>query len=114
MSDQHEPIVVFITAPTKEEARGLADFMVERGLAACVQLLPEIESVYRWQSNLEHQKETLIIVKTTSSQFEELEREVRKMHSYDTPEIVAFPITAGSPAYLQWLGENVTTEKDQA
>lgn len=102
-----DAIVVFITAPTRDEARALADRLVETQLAACVQILPEMESVYRWQGKIERQPEHLLLVKTTADRFAELEKEVRAMHSYDTPEIVSFPITRGSADYLRWLEESV-------
>lgn len=107
MSNSSDAIVVFITAPTEEESKRLADRLVEAKLAACVQILPQMESVYRWEGKVERQPEHLLIVKTTSERFEELEREVRAMHSYDTPEIVSFPLTKSSPDYLRWLQESV-------
>ena len=108
MTDKIQAIVVFITAPTRDEARALADKLVETQLAACVQILPEMESVYRWQGKVERQPEHLLLAKTTADRFVELEREVRAMHSYDTPEIVSFPLTHGSADYLRWLEESVT------
>ena len=102
-----DAIVVLMTAPTLEEARMLAEKLVESQLAACVQILPQMESVYRWQGKVERQPEHLLLAKTTADRFAELEREVRAMHSYDTPEIVAFPLTEGSSDYLQWLQESV-------
>src|SRR6476660_4986140 len=101
-----DAIVVFITAPAREEAIRLADMLVGAHLAACVQLLPEMESVYRWEGKIERQPEILLLIKTTRARFDELEREVRALHSYDTPEIVALPIVAGSEPYLRWLREN--------
>ena len=102
-----DPIVVFLTAPSGEEATRLADLLINAHLAACVQILPEMESVYRWQGQIERQSEILLIVKTTAGKFAELEREVRALHSYETPEIVAVPIVAGSQPYLDWLTESV-------
>ena len=102
-----DPIVVLMTAANGEEAARLADMLVGAQLAACVQILPGIESVYRWQGKIERQAEVLLIAKTARSQFEQLEHEVRELHSYDTPEIVALPITAGSAPYLKWLSENL-------
>ena len=102
-----DAIVVLMTAPTLEEARMLAEKLVETKLAACVQILPQMESVYRWQGKVERQPEHLLLAKTTADRFAELEREVRAMHSYDTPEIVSFPLTEGSSDYLQWLQESV-------
>jgi len=101
MSD--DAIVVFMTAANGEEASRLAEMLVGAHLAACVQILPEMESVYRWQGKIERSSEVLLLAKTTRGKFDELEREVRALHSYDTPEIVAIPIVAGSPPYLEWL-----------
>jgi len=92
-----------MTAANGEEATRLAEMLVGAHLAACVQILPEIESVYRWQGKIERQSEVLLIAKTTRGKFDDLEREVRALHSYDTPEIVAVPIVAGSAPYLEWL-----------
>ena len=107
MSSADEAIVVLMTAANGEEAARLADLLIGAHLAACVQILPEIESVYRWQGKVERQAETLLLAKTVRSKFEELEREVRALHSYDTPEIIALPIVTGSAPYLAWLSENV-------
>ena len=103
MSD--DAIVVFMTAANGEEATRLADMLVGAHLAACVQILPEMESVYRWQGKIERQAEILILAKTTKAKFAELEREVRALHSYETPEIIAVPIVAGSAPYLEWLSK---------
>jgi periplasmic divalent cation tolerance protein len=100
-----DPIVVFMTAANGEEATRLADMLVGAHLAACVQILPEMESVYRWQGKIERQAEVLLIAKTTLGKFDELEREVRALHSYDTPEIVAVPIVTGSAPYLEWVNQ---------
>jgi periplasmic divalent cation tolerance protein len=101
--DVGDAIVVFMTAANGEEAARLADMLVGAHLAACVQILPEIESVYRWQGKIERQAEVLLLAKTTRGKFDELEREVRALHSYDTPEIIAVPVTAVSTPYLDWL-----------
>lgn len=101
--DAPDAIIVFMTASNGEEAARLAEMLVGAHLAACVQILPEIESVYRWQGKIERAAEILLLAKTTKSKFEELEREVRALHSYDTPEIIAVPVVAGSAPYLDWL-----------
>jgi periplasmic divalent cation tolerance protein len=101
MSD--DAIVVFMTAANGEEATRLAEMLVGAQLAACVQILPEIESVYRWQGKIERSSEVLLLAKTTRGKFDDLEREVRALHSYDTPEIVAVSIVIGSAPYLEWL-----------
>jgi len=103
MSD--DAIVVFMTAANGEEATRLAEMLVGAHLAACVQILPEMESVYRWQGKIERQSEVLMLAKTTQGKFDDLEREVRALHSYDTPEIVAVPIVTGSAPYLEWLSK---------
>ena len=103
--DVSEAIIVFMTASNGEEAARLADMLVGAHLAACVQIFPEMESVYRWQGKIERAPEILLLAKTTRSKFEELEREVRALHSYDTPEIIAVPVVAGSASYLEWLSK---------
>jgi periplasmic divalent cation tolerance protein len=105
--DVIDAIVVFMTAANGEEAARLADLLVGAHLAACVQILPEMESVYRWQGKIERQPEVLLLAKTTKEKFEEIEREVRALHSYETPEIIAVPVVAGLPAYLDWLNASV-------
>ena len=107
MMSADDPIVVLMTAPNGEEATRLADLLIGAHLAACVQILPEMESVYRWQGKIERQAENLLLAKTTRGKFDELEREVRALHSYDTPEIIAVPIVTGSHPYLEWLTDSL-------
>ncbi|HEV2836729.1 MAG TPA: divalent-cation tolerance protein CutA [Pyrinomonadaceae bacterium] len=103
-----DAIIVFMTASSGEEATRLADLLIGAHLAACVQILPEMESVYRWQGEkIERQSEVLLIAKTTTARFADLEREVRALHSYETPEIIAVPVVAGSNPYLEWLSASV-------
>jgi len=103
-----DAIVVFMTAANADEARRIANHLVESKLAACVQILPEIESVYRWEGKVQREKEVLILAKTTAPQFDELEKAVRGIHSYDTPEIVAVQASAVSEPYRTWLASNVS------
>ncbi len=105
-------ILVFMTAPNVDEANLLADMLVDKRMAACVQIMREMDSVYRWQGKVERQREVLLIAKTQSSKFAEVEREVVKLHSYETPEIVAVSLSAGSGPYLEWLSASVS-EKGQ-
>lgn len=98
-----EPIVVLMTAPSSEEAARLAEVLVSQKLAACVQILPGMQSIYVWKGEVRRESEVLILAKTTRNNFAELERRVREIHSYETPEIVALPIIMGSDAYLEWL-----------
>jgi periplasmic divalent cation tolerance protein len=98
-----EPIVVLITAPNREEAGRIAEMLVSTRLAACVQILPEIQSIYRWQGKVVREMEILLVGKTTRDQFEDLVGRVTALHSYETPEIIALPITAVAEPYLKWL-----------
>ncbi len=98
-----EPIVVLMTAANREEANQIAEMLVSARLAACVQILPEIESVYRWQGEVKREKEILLLAKSVASRFAEVESKVRALHSYETPEIIAVPITESSAPYLEWL-----------
>jgi len=98
-----EPIVVFITAASAEEAMRIAEVLVNSKLAACVQVLPEMHSIYLWKGEVERAREVLMIAKTTSEKLEGLQSQVHAIHSYETPEIIALPIVAGTEDYLKWL-----------
>ena len=102
-----DAIIVFMTAASTDEASRIAELLVEKNLAACVQILPEMQSVYSWKGEIEKQPEILILAKTVESKFSELETQVRAVHSYDTPEIVATPLINGSRPYLEWLSESL-------
>jgi|SRR6266567_8014853 len=99
-------LVVLMTAPDRDEASRIAELLVNSRLAACVQILPEVQSVYRWKGEVERNTEILLLAKTTSDKFDELDRAVREIHSYDTPEIIALPVNAASESYLNWLLES--------
>jgi periplasmic divalent cation tolerance protein len=79
---------------------------VERKLAACANIVSGVESIYRWKGKVERAREVLVIMKTTATRLRELEREVKRLHSYDVPEFIVLPIVAGSQEYLRWIGEN--------
>jgi periplasmic divalent cation tolerance protein len=111
--DAANGIVVLMTAANGEEAARLAEMLVGAQLAACVQILPEIEAVYRWQGKIERSGEVLLLAKTARHKFEQLEREVRALHSYDVPEIIAVPICDGSAAYLGWLRSSLELNNAQ-
>jgi periplasmic divalent cation tolerance protein len=96
-------IVVFITASKEDEAVTIARALVEDRLAGCVNIVRNIRSIYRWQGNIEDDGEVLMIAKTKKKLFKALEKKVKELHSYAVPEIIAFPILAGSNEYLQWL-----------
>lgn len=97
-------IQVMTTTGAEEEAERISAALVERRLAACVQVLGPIASRYRWQGEIETAEEWMCVAKTEASRYSELEAAIRELHSYDEPEIVATPIVAGSEGYLAWLG----------
>ena len=102
-NDPSEPIVVLMTASNREEAGRIAGMLVSTRLAACVQVLPEIQSIYRWQGEVMREMEILLLAKTTQDQFDDLVGRVTAIHSYETPEIIALPISAAAEPYLKWL-----------
>lgn len=102
-----EALIVFCTCANHEEAEHVANTVVEQFLAACVNILPPVRSVYRWQGAVERAEEVLLLIKTTPGQLTRLTHHIQAIHSYDTPEIVAIPIAGGSERYLEWLGEQV-------
>lgn len=101
-------VQVLTTTGDEEEAERMSVALVERRLAACVQVIGPISSRYRWQGKVEHEREWLCLAKTEASRYDELERAVRELHSYEEPEIVATPIVAGSAGYLAWLSESLS------
>jgi len=103
-----DKIVVLVTCGSLKEGRRIARALVEARLAACVNLLrTPVESIYRWKGNVDAAKEFLLIVKTSRARFAALETAVKRVHSYDVPEIIALPIEKGSRDYLAWLAESV-------
>ena len=102
--------IVLSTAGSEEEARRIALHLVENQLAACVNIVPQIESVYRWQGNVESSREWLLLIKTTAEKFKIVRDAIRELHSYDLPECIAIAIEDGSAQYLEWIGESVAAE----
>jgi periplasmic divalent cation tolerance protein len=99
--------IVLSTASSEEEARKIARHLVERQLAACVNIVPQIESVYRWQGKVEEAREWLLLIKTTSERFPAVRDALRELHTYDVPECIAIAAEDGSAGYLDWIGESV-------
>jgi len=98
-----DAIVVLVAVGSLDEGRAIAEALVAERLAACVNLIGPIRSIYRWQDEVHDDAEHLLIIKTRRGRFDALERRVVGLHSYDVPEVVALPVTAGSAAYLGWL-----------
>ena|SRR6266487_1916086 len=99
--------IVLSTAGSEDEARKIAGHLVERKLAACVNIIPQIESVYRWQGRVESNREWLLLIKTTAEKFPGVCGAIREMHSYELPECIAIAIDDGSTGYLQWIEQAV-------
>src|SRR5512139_2323989 len=97
-----DTIAVLVTAGSQAEAEHIAQMLVGEQLAACVNIVGPITSVYRWQGQIERGQELLLIVKTRAALFTDLEDRIKAAHSYENPEVIALPITAGSAAYLDW------------
>jgi len=98
--------IIFTTAGSQEEAVKIAHSLVERRLAACVNIVPRIESVYRWQGKVESATEWLLLIKTQAKLFEGVRDAVKELHSYDLPECVMLEVSDGSQEYLDWIAEN--------
>ena len=101
-------VVVLTTLPVTADAETFARTLVEQRLAACVNLLPEMTSVYRWKGSIEQDRERQVIIKTTSGRVPALQARIRALHPYEVPELVVLPIVGGNPAYLAWIVEATT------
>jgi periplasmic divalent cation tolerance protein len=101
-----EHLLVYCTCPDKNVARDIAEQLVQQQLAACINIVPGLESVYRWKNNIEHGTEVLLLIKTMRHTYSDLEKTLRGMHPYELPEIIAVPIEAGDTQYLQWIETN--------
>ena len=99
--------IVLSTAGSEDEARKIAHHLVEQRLAACVNIVPQIESIYRWQGNVESSREWLLVIKTSADKFARVRDAIRELHSYDIPECIAIAVEDGSPDYLKWIIDSV-------
>ncbi len=98
-------LVVLVTCPP-DKAQGIADALVEERVAACVNVVPSLHSVYRWKGAVHHEDEALLLVKTTKDRFEALKQAVLKHHPYELPEVIAVPVERGHTPYLEWVIES--------
>ena len=96
-------IVIYVTCGAKKEAEGIARLLVSTRLVACANLIPKVESVFWWKGKVDRAKEVLVMLKARARDFKSIEKTVRRIHSYDVPEIIAIPIVAGSQDYLRWI-----------
>ena len=102
-----DKLLVLTTTGSEADARKIAEMLVERRLAACVNIIPRIQSVYRWLGKVENAEEFLLIAKTSQGKEQEVHAAIREMHSYELPECISIPIQGGSAAYLQWITESL-------
>ena len=100
-----DPMVVLVTCGSEEEATKIANSLVEERLAACVNIISPVRSIYRWEGKIWDEKEWMLIIKTQKKRFEELEKKIKSLHSYAVPEIIALPVVEGFASYLKWLEE---------
>ncbi len=103
-----QPILVLNTCPNQETAQQIAEHLVQHRLAACVNIVPGLLSVYHWQGKVETDKELLLIIKTQAGRYTEVETAIRQLHPYELPEVVAVPIDQGLPDYLDWINQTVS------
>jgi periplasmic divalent cation tolerance protein len=99
--------IVLTTAGSADEAERIATALVEVELAACVNIVSPITSVYRWKGSVQKEQEWLLLIKTKASAFESVATKIRELHSYDLPECIQIPIETGTAEYLKWIAENV-------
>lgn len=100
-------VVVFVTTETEAEARDIADQLVSQRRAACVNIVPTVDSLFWWQGKIDSAQERLLIIKTKASLLPEIVDMVRRIHSYEVPEIIALPIVGGNEDYLKWIDSEV-------
>ncbi len=100
--------VILVTTGTQQQAEEIARALVEEELAACCNIVPGIRSVYRWQNAVQEDEEQLLIIKSTTARFTEIERRVRTLHAYDVPEIIMLPVSEGSAPYLAWIDQSLS------
>jgi periplasmic divalent cation tolerance protein len=100
--------IVLTTAGSEEEAQKIARHLVDRRLAACVNIVPQVTSIYSWQGKMEEAREWLLIVKTTAAAFAQVRQAIAELHSYELPECMCLAIEDGSPNYLEWIAESVS------
>jgi len=98
-----QPLVIYCTCPDQATAERIAETLVDERLAACVNLVPGLTSIYRWQGQIQRDAEWLLIIKTRRTVYSLLEARLRELHPYEVPEIIALPIQAGLAAYLDWI-----------
>jgi periplasmic divalent cation tolerance protein len=103
MVEEQSKIVILITTSSEEEARRIAGQLLNQRKAACVNIVPKVDSLFWWQGKLDSAQESLIVIKTKASKLKEITELIKKVHSYEVPEVIALPIVGGNEDYLKWL-----------
>ncbi len=103
MVEEQSKIVILITTGSEEEAHRIADQLLNQRKAACVNIMPKVDSLFWWQGKLDSAQESLLVIKTKTSKLKEITELVKKVHSYEVPEVIALPIVGGNEDYLKWL-----------
>ena len=104
----NDPVIILTTASSNKEAEIIGSKLVENKLAACVNIIPNVKSIYRWKGKINKDSEYLLIIKTVKRAEKEVFENIRKLHSYDTPEMITIPITGGEESYMNWLSRTVS------
>ena len=107
-----QALLVITNLADVASAQMLARALVEQRLAACVNILPAVQSIYRWNGAVEQAAEVTLLIKTTIARYAELEQAIRALHPYELPEVIAVPVSAGLPAYLEWIAQETKKETD--
>ena len=108
-----DKIVVLSTCPSEEEATRIARELVAKRLAACVNIIGGVRSIYHWKDAMEDSQEVLLVIKTSRALFENLRSQIERTHSYEVPEVIALPIVDGAESYLDWLGRSLAKTSDE-
>ena len=105
----NNPQIVLCTVPDRDTAEDIANILIAENLAACVNIIPGITSVYRWEDRIEQAEELILVIKTGGDAYRALQAKISDLHPYELPEIIAVPIQDGLPAYLNWLTQSLET-----
>lgn len=107
-------ILVLNTCPNSETARRIGTLLVEQGLAACVNVLPGMTSIYKWKGKIQADSEVLLVIKTMQNRYAELQSAVTELHPYELPELIALPVSDGLPPYLKWIADQVNVSASES
>jgi periplasmic divalent cation tolerance protein len=103
-----DKVVVFVTSGKAKEAKKIATALVDKRLAACVNVVPRVRSYFRWEGKVQNETEHLLVIKSSRGRFTELRKEIERLHTYTVPEIICVPIVEGADPYMNWLDESLT------